>query len=69
MISNIISGATFESPETAAYRDFLKSVLGDEVYIKSASIDSNGIADLLESLSVHPFEQVKAGKFHLSVAN
>lgn len=53
-------GASFESAETIEYINFLKSQLGDDIYIKSASIDSNGIADIVESLSVHPFEQVKA---------
>lgn len=47
-----------------AYKNFLKSQLGDDVYIKSVGIDSNGIGDLVESLITHPFEQVNANKFN-----
>lgn len=60
---NLFQGASCESPETTSYKNFLRSQLGDEVYIKSASIDRNEIADIIESFLVHPFEQVIVGKF------
>lgn len=45
--------------EMAIYSSFLSSQLGNDVYIKSASLSSYADVDLVKSLTVHPFEQVR----------
>lgn len=43
--------------EIAEYTSFLRQQLGD-VYIRSVSVEEDGSSDLVNSLSLHPFEQI-----------
>lgn len=45
--------------ESVTYTNFLRQQLGHDVYIKSAQIGDNSAVDLVKSLTVHPFDQIK----------
>lgn len=46
------------SDETLGYIHFLKSQLGEDVYIKSVRIGDTSSDDRVKSLSTHPFKQI-----------
>lgn len=59
-----LSGEAPDGYDVNLHIDFIKSQLGDDIYIKSACLGDN---DKYQSLTLHPFDQVKLLSFNFHV--
>lgn len=55
----LFSGETCCGHESNLYANFIKNELGNEVIIKSVKIGNTKDDDFTNSLTLHPFEQVR----------
>lgn len=59
IIKVAFAGESCCGEEAATYRNYLRSQLGNEIYIRSVQIGDSSAADVVKSLSVHPLNQIK----------
>lgn len=53
------AGESYNGEEATLYTELIRTQVGQDIYIKSFSLNDVGFLDLMHSLTVHPFDQVR----------